>query len=154
MHSFRRFARNCAETVSFHKISTLGNWVKLRYFAQWFVILFRCSPRSFEGMDEVLVYISNHYKKILGRMFRLGTLWLLIEFCWLSLLYALHLKVQFLFVFKFIIRWKLITDSSWINSIKFVSVYLSASCSHELQAGVSSFKLSLLLRFSNTVNRK
>ena len=31
----RRFARNYAETVPFHKISTPGNKVKLRYLAQW-----------------------------------------------------------------------------------------------------------------------
>ena len=33
-HSFGRFARNYAETVSFHKISTRGNYMKLRYFSQ------------------------------------------------------------------------------------------------------------------------
>ena len=114
--------------LPFHNISTPGSWVKLRYFMQQFVILFGCSTRFFEGMDEVLVYIPSHYKKILGRMFRLRILWLLIEMCWLSLLYVLHLKVQFLFIFKFIICCKLITDSSWINSIKFVSVYLSVYC--------------------------
>ena len=34
-HSFGRIARNYAETVPFHKISTPGNQVKLRYFLQW-----------------------------------------------------------------------------------------------------------------------
>ena len=34
LHSCRRFARNYAETVPFHKISTPGNKVKLRYFLQ------------------------------------------------------------------------------------------------------------------------
>ena len=33
-HSFGQFARNSLETVSFHKISTPGNQVKLRYFRQ------------------------------------------------------------------------------------------------------------------------
>ena len=33
-HSFGRFVRNYAETVPFHKISTPGNSVKLRYFMQ------------------------------------------------------------------------------------------------------------------------
>ena len=33
-HSFGRLARNYAETVPFHKISTSGNQVKLRYFSQ------------------------------------------------------------------------------------------------------------------------
>ena len=32
-HSFGQFARNYAETVPFHKISTPGNQVKLRYFS-------------------------------------------------------------------------------------------------------------------------
>ena len=36
-HSFGRFARNYAETVPFHKISTQGNLVKLRYFTQCFL---------------------------------------------------------------------------------------------------------------------
>ena len=31
---FRQFAQNYAETISFHKISTPGNQVKLRYFLQ------------------------------------------------------------------------------------------------------------------------
>ena len=35
-HSFWRIAQNYAETVSFHKISTPGNQVKLRYFSQCF----------------------------------------------------------------------------------------------------------------------
>ena len=34
-HSFGRFTQNYAETVPFHKISTLGNLVKLGYFTQW-----------------------------------------------------------------------------------------------------------------------
>ena len=34
-HRRRRIARNYAETVSFHKISTPWNYVKLRYFTQW-----------------------------------------------------------------------------------------------------------------------
>ena len=33
-HSFGRIARNYAETVLFHKISTPGNLVKLRHFMQ------------------------------------------------------------------------------------------------------------------------
>ena len=35
---FRRFARNCAETVSFHEMSTPVNYVKIRYFiqSQWY----------------------------------------------------------------------------------------------------------------------
>ena len=33
-HSFGRFNRNYAGTVPFHKISTAGNWVKLRCFTQ------------------------------------------------------------------------------------------------------------------------
>ena len=33
-HSFAWFARNYAETVPFRKISTSGNWVKLRCFSQ------------------------------------------------------------------------------------------------------------------------
>ena len=33
-HSFARFTRNFAETVPFHKISTPGNQMKLRYFMQ------------------------------------------------------------------------------------------------------------------------
>ena len=33
-HKFGRFARNYAETMRFHKISTPGNQVKLRYFTQ------------------------------------------------------------------------------------------------------------------------
>ena len=32
---YRIIARNYAETVPFHKISTSGNSVKLRYFTQW-----------------------------------------------------------------------------------------------------------------------
>ena len=31
-HSFGQIVRNYAETDPFHKISTPGNWVKLRYF--------------------------------------------------------------------------------------------------------------------------
>ena len=34
-HSFGRFARNYAETASFHQISTPRNCVQLRYFTQW-----------------------------------------------------------------------------------------------------------------------
>ena len=34
-HTFRRIARNYAETVPFHKISTARNQVKLQYFWQW-----------------------------------------------------------------------------------------------------------------------
>ena len=34
-HSFWRFARNYAETVPLYKISTSGNYVKLRYFSHW-----------------------------------------------------------------------------------------------------------------------
>ena len=34
-HSFGRIARNYAETMTFRKISTPGNQVKLRYFSQW-----------------------------------------------------------------------------------------------------------------------
>ena len=34
-HSFGRIARNYVNTVPFHKISTPGNYVKLRYFSQW-----------------------------------------------------------------------------------------------------------------------
>ena len=34
-HSFGRIARNYAETVPFHKISTSWNYVKLRYLTQW-----------------------------------------------------------------------------------------------------------------------
>ena len=34
-HSFWQLARNYAETVPFHKISTTGNQVKLLYFSQW-----------------------------------------------------------------------------------------------------------------------
>ena len=34
--SFWRFAQNFSETVPFHKISTPGNYVKLRYFTQWY----------------------------------------------------------------------------------------------------------------------
>ena len=33
-HSLGRFARNYAETMPFHKISTPRHWVKLRYFTQ------------------------------------------------------------------------------------------------------------------------
>ena len=32
LHSFGLFTLNYAKTVPFHKISTLGNYVKLRYF--------------------------------------------------------------------------------------------------------------------------
>ena len=42
-HSFGRFARNYAKTVTFHKISTPGNQVKLRYFSQcMFCFIFIC----------------------------------------------------------------------------------------------------------------
>ena len=33
--SFGEIAQNCSKTVSFHKMSTPGNQVKLRYFTQW-----------------------------------------------------------------------------------------------------------------------
>ena len=36
-HSFGRITRNYVETVPFHKISTPGNQVKLRYFSQCFL---------------------------------------------------------------------------------------------------------------------
>ena len=37
-HSFGRLARDYGETVPFHKISTLGNQVKLRYFLQCYLL--------------------------------------------------------------------------------------------------------------------
>ena len=37
LKSFRRFVRDSAETVQFNKISTPANYVKLRYFTQWFL---------------------------------------------------------------------------------------------------------------------
>ena len=38
-HSLGRITRNYAETLPFHKISTPGNWVKLRYFLQCLISL-------------------------------------------------------------------------------------------------------------------
>ena len=40
-HSFGRFARNSVETVTFHKVSTLGHKVKLQYFEERRLLFFR-----------------------------------------------------------------------------------------------------------------
>ena len=51
-HSFGRFARNYAETVPFHKISTPGNQVKSRYFSQ-------CMSFQRSLIDSLRLYRSS-----------------------------------------------------------------------------------------------
>ena len=76
-HSFRRFARNYAETVPFRKIFTARNQVKLRYFSQCLTAqleLFLVHTIPFkEGIE------SNHHIFVIERNISSEKMFLLVN---------------------------------------------------------------------------
>ena len=60
-----RITRNSVEIVRFHKISTSGNWVKLRYFMEWLLksfCLIGCSIEisfTYEMLCAICYHLHN-----------------------------------------------------------------------------------------------
>ena len=77
-HSFRRFARNYAETVPFRKISTPGNQVKLRYFSQKHL-----SRPLLVFINDLLLLLAQHnrYSFFYRKVSTLSTVSILIVYC-------------------------------------------------------------------------
>ena len=71
LDSLGRFTRNYLDTVPFHKISTPGNWVKLRYFTQWTGGIMVChlhnKHTSFDVAQLFFPMISNSFLKFIAR---------------------------------------------------------------------------------------
>ena len=113
LHSFGRFTRNYAETVPFHKTSTLGNQVKLRYFSQWsannFAFDDRPSARSF-------IYITNSSGPSMEPWWTLTLTSAQEEVCLLST------TRYFLFLKKLDNRFKILQDMPFFFSLKIITL--------------------------------
>ena len=71
-HSFGRIVQNYAETVPFHKISTPGNQVKLRYFSQCTVNK-SCLRRSNATESSVRAVAHNSFLSVLLSLYLIKT---------------------------------------------------------------------------------